>query len=174
MNGSDVLPLIEELSPPPEPEEVFVRLARLPHCLFLDSALRHPTLGRYSFLAADPFDFLQFPADGSDALAALDARMEPFVASAVPELPPFQGGAAGLLGYELGRSWSVCRALPWTSSVCPPWPWACTTSWWRSITCSAGRGSFRRDCPKPSPRAGIDVPPSVLPRCAFGFAIAAR
>ncbi len=104
MNGSDVLPLIEELVPPPEPEEAFLRLACLPHCLFLDSALRHPMLGRYSFLAADPFDFLQLPADGSDALGVLAGRMEQFATPAVAELPPFQGGAAGLLGYDLGRS----------------------------------------------------------------------
>ena len=104
MTGFDVLPLIEELVPAPEPEDAFVRLAGLPHCLFLDSALRHPTLGRYSFLAADPFDFLQLPADGSDALGVLAARMEGFSAAALAELPPFQGGAAGLLSYDLGRS----------------------------------------------------------------------
>jgi para-aminobenzoate synthetase component 1 len=104
VNGSDVLPLIEELVPPPEPEEAFLRLACLPHCLFLDSALRHPTLGRCSFLAADPFDFLQLPADGSDALGVLAGRLETFATPAVAELPPFQGGAAGLLGYDLGRS----------------------------------------------------------------------
>ena len=90
--------------PAPEPEDVFVRLASLPHCLFLDSALRHPALGRYSFVAADPFDFLELPADGSDALGVLAARMEPFAAAAVRDLPPFQGGAAGLLGYDLARS----------------------------------------------------------------------
>jgi para-aminobenzoate synthetase component 1 len=104
VNGFDVLPLIEQLVPAPEPEDAFVRLAGLPHCLFLDSALRHPTLGRYSFLAADPFDFLQLPADGSDALGVLAARMEGFSAAALAELPPFQGGAAGLLSYDLGRS----------------------------------------------------------------------
>ena len=69
------LPLVEELMPAPDPEEVFLRIASLPHCLFLDSAMRHPRLGRYSFLAADPFDFVQSPADGSDALATLAQRM---------------------------------------------------------------------------------------------------
>ena len=81
-----------------------LRMAGLPHCLFLDSALAHPTLGRYSFVAADPFDFVQFPADGSDALAALAERLARFTAASEPGLPPFQGGAAGLLGYDLGRS----------------------------------------------------------------------
>ncbi len=96
--------LVERLSPAPDPEDVFVRMAELPHCLFLDSAMTHPALGRYSFVAADPFDFLAFPADGSDALAALAERMGRFAAAAAPGLPPFQGGAAGLFSYDLGRS----------------------------------------------------------------------
>ena len=104
MNGSDFVPLVEELVPAPEPEDVFPRMAGLPYCLFLDSALRHAVLGRYSFLAADPFEFVRFPADGSDALAALAERMGPLGVATLPELPPFQGGAAGLFGYDLGRS----------------------------------------------------------------------
>ncbi len=98
------LPLVEELARTPPAEELFRRMAGLPHCLFLDSAMIHPTLGRYSFLAADPFDFVQVPADGSDALARLDARLRQFAADRVEGLPPFQGGAAGLFGYDLGRS----------------------------------------------------------------------
>ena len=98
------LPLIEELAPAPPPEAVFERLSQLPRCLFLDSAVRHPQRGRYSFLAADPFDFVRFPADGGDALAVLKRKLAQFTAIGVPELPPFQGGAAGMLGYELGRS----------------------------------------------------------------------
>ena len=99
-----LLPLVEQLVPSPDAEEVFRRMAHLPHCLFLDSAMRHPRLGRYSFLAADPFDFVRFSADGSDALAVMAQKMSPFHAANVPDLPPFQGGAAGLLGYDLGRS----------------------------------------------------------------------
>jgi para-aminobenzoate synthetase component I len=132
------LPLVEELLPAPLPEEAFLSLACRPHCLFLDSAMVHPTLGRYSFLAADPFDFVRLPADGSDALTALQERLRPFVCqnrpdilgshsgadipvchrkpaaqrkqeslsqqTPLPGLPPFQGGAAGLWSYDLGRS----------------------------------------------------------------------
>ncbi len=111
MTVSPPLPLLLELTQAPESEEVFRRLARRPHCLFLDSCLRHPTLGRYSFVAADPFDFIARPADGGDALAALAERIRPFAAapacgtgSASGTLPPFQGGAAGLIGYDLGQS----------------------------------------------------------------------
>jgi para-aminobenzoate synthetase component I len=124
------LPLIEELPATLKPETALSRMARLPHCLFLDSALTHPSLGRYSFLAADPFDFVQYPADGSDALKSLDERLRQFwchceadrnvrvpceadrnvcppCRTGLPHrtgLPPFQGGAAGLFGYDLGRS----------------------------------------------------------------------
>ncbi|MEN6406242.1 MAG: aminodeoxychorismate synthase component I [Thermoguttaceae bacterium] len=104
MASSELLPIVEPLEPPPDPETAFLRLARLPHCLFLDSAIKDPQLGRYSFLAADPFDFLRLPANGDDALATLAARWSTFRAETLPELPPFQGGWAGLFGYELGRS----------------------------------------------------------------------
>src|SRR5437868_723959 len=57
--GTKPVPCIDELRPAPDPEECFVRLAGLPHCVFFDSALREPTLGRYSFLAADPWEFLE-------------------------------------------------------------------------------------------------------------------
>ena len=85
--------------------------------------MRHPTLGRYSFLAADPFDFIEVPADGSDALRVLGERLRQFSPQYQaeysvrrraprevgrqkhsPRLPPFQGGAAGLFSYDLGRS----------------------------------------------------------------------
>ncbi len=135
-------PLVEELVPAPDPEDVFLRMARLPHCLFCDSAVRHPgpvpnhvssgaqkgtvpflwrprcrvvpatkigtvphpLLGRYSFLAADPFQFIQCPADGGDALGVLAGQLGPLTTPTIDDLPPFQGGAAGLLSYDLGRS----------------------------------------------------------------------
>jgi len=104
VKSSHFVPLVEQIAPAPEPEAAFQRVCCLPHCLFLDSALRHPVLGRYSFLAADPFDYLELPADGTECLDELARRISPFPAHPVSGLPPFQGGAAGLLGYELGRS----------------------------------------------------------------------
>jgi para-aminobenzoate synthetase component 1 len=97
------LPLFVELRPPPDPVEAFRRLRARPHCLFLDSALKHPELGRFSFLTADPFDYLELPV-GQANLEALEERLRRFSARTVPGLPPFQGGAAGLLSYDLGRS----------------------------------------------------------------------
>jgi len=96
--------LIEELVPAPDPEYVFLRMSGLPHCLFLDSALHSPQLGRYSFVTADPFDYIEIPPDGEDGLALLVRSMARWSADTLAGLPPFQGGVAGLFSYELGRS----------------------------------------------------------------------
>jgi para-aminobenzoate synthetase component 1 len=104
MSEQNALPLVREVQPPPDAEETFLRLARLPHCVFFDSARRDPILGRYSFLSADPFNYFELPADGSDALAELARRTAPYTAERREDLPPFQGGAAGVLSYDLGRS----------------------------------------------------------------------
>jgi para-aminobenzoate synthetase component 1 len=101
---TDDLPLAVELCPPPDFESALLRLARRPYCLALDSALRDPRLGRYSFLLADPFDHFTVPADGTDGLSILTEKLRPFAAAHRADLPPLQGGAAGLLSYDLGRS----------------------------------------------------------------------
>ena len=98
------LPLVEELLPVPDATVAFQALSRLPHCLFLDSALREPELGRYSFLAADPFEYFELPIDHLTPLDELENRLQPWETATLPGLPPFQGGAAGLLSYDLGRS----------------------------------------------------------------------
>jgi len=115
------LPLTRELTRPSEPEQAFLRFAARPHCVFFDSALRHPTLGRYSFLACDPFEWQTTAWNaGGDPLGDLAARLERFTSPRVPELPPFQGGAAGLFGYELGRTLEKLPAARWDEFQWPP------------------------------------------------------
>jgi len=97
-------PLVEELPASVDAVDVFRRLSALPHCVFFDSVLRHEQLGRYSFVCADPFQFIEVPADSSDALTALAQQLSHYQAASVNSLPPFQGGAAGLLSYELAHS----------------------------------------------------------------------
>jgi len=101
---SEFAPLVEELRPAPDAEKAFLALCRRPYCLFLDSALRHAALGRYSFIAADPFDYVELPADGTDGLAQLSDQINGMTSETADGLPPFQGGAAGLFGYDLNRS----------------------------------------------------------------------
>lgn len=88
------------------------RLKGLPHVAFLDSAMRHASLGRYSYLAADPYDVLEVGADGAvlggtaiegDPLVALARALEGQGIARRPDLPPFQGGAMGFVSYEYGR-----------------------------------------------------------------------
>jgi len=98
------LPLVEPFGLVGDVEELFRRLSGLRHCLFLDSARRDSQLGRYSFLTADPFNYLEIPADGRDALATLEHVALPYQSPPIPDLPPFQGGIAGLFGYDLNRS----------------------------------------------------------------------
>ncbi|HUY35078.1 MAG TPA: anthranilate synthase component I family protein [Pirellulales bacterium] len=105
------MPLVEELVPTPDPETLFLRLADKPHCLFLDSALRERWLGRYSFVTADPFQFIERPADALGGFEPLARPLAEFRSETVPGLPPFQGGAAGLFSYDLGRQFE-CLPTP--------------------------------------------------------------
>jgi para-aminobenzoate synthetase component 1 len=116
MAADDVPPLVEELRPAPDAWEACRRLAHLPHLLFLDSALAGPPLGRYSFVAAAPFGWLRARdgrltwsaggaerAERGDPFTVLARLLAGFRQQTVAELPPFQGGAAGLFGYDLCR-----------------------------------------------------------------------
>ncbi|MET4359085.1 para-aminobenzoate synthetase component 1 [Bradyrhizobium sp. RT9b] len=80
---------------------------------FLDSAARHELLGRYSYLSCDPFstytivggrascDGVALQGDPWDVLRTLLAA---YRQEHRPDLPPFQGGAAGFLSYDLNRT----------------------------------------------------------------------
>jgi para-aminobenzoate synthetase component 1 len=103
------VPLVEELSPAPEPWDAARRLARWPHLLFLDSATDSP-FDRFSLLTADPFDWLRLRGQGIDPFSLLAERLIHFRSETIPDLPPFQGGAAGLFGYDLCHH---IERLPW-------------------------------------------------------------
>lgn len=87
-----VLPLV----PAPDPFGTCVRFSGLPHLLFLDSSAQG-TLGRYSFLAADPVAVARTPDEAR-------ALLRPYRRAPLPDLPPFQGGIAGYLGYDWGAA----------------------------------------------------------------------
>jgi anthranilate synthase component 1 len=85
-------------------------------CLF-ESVVGGEKVGRYSFLAADPF--LQIEArgqrmtineggqtrefDSPDPLTELKRHVERFAAARLAELPPFTSGAVGYAGYDVVR-----------------------------------------------------------------------
>ena len=112
---SDVVPVVEELVPAPDPVETCARFADLPFLVFLDSATHPEQAGRYSFLVADPATIVRskgaltqqlgggrWTRVAADPVAHVSALLEPFAAEPVAGLPPFQGGAAGYVGYDWG------------------------------------------------------------------------
>jgi para-aminobenzoate synthetase component 1 len=107
------LPLVEEISPDIDPVEAFEHLASLPHLLFFDSAGHRPLLGRYSFLTADPFEWIWSRGrrifingeveqrETGGPFSVLAEHLQRWRTAPVAGLPPFQGGAAGVFGYDL-------------------------------------------------------------------------
>jgi len=108
MNVSKCLPVVEELLPLADVESVFLQLSKQPHCLFLDSAMQQDDLGRYSFIAADPFDYLEIASHVENELDVLQQRwnvlLRDLEIQTIDELPPFQGGVAGMFSYDIGAS----------------------------------------------------------------------
>ncbi len=100
-------PLICELPRVPEVMAAVRAFADWPALLLLDSAATSSPRGRYSFLTADPHRLIKqaAPVYGRDPFASFRKAMTFFPIEPVAELPPFQGGIAGLMGYELGRAW---------------------------------------------------------------------
>ena len=100
-------PLIEELANAPTPAHALAAFASWPDVVLFESVLRRGALGRYSFLTADPFASAQIDhcSYGIDPFARLRPILQRFETEPIAGLPPFQGGAAGVLSYELGGCW---------------------------------------------------------------------
>lgn len=99
-----------------DPVAAFAPLADDPLAVLLDSAATGDPRSRYSYICADPVEILS-AADAPwprlrDLLAA--RRRPP-----LPGLPPFQGGVAGWLSYDLGRS---LERLPPPRAAAPAFP----------------------------------------------------
>ena len=85
-------------------------------CLF-ESVIGGEKIGRYSFLAADPYLLLEATgnevtitsADGTtksecdDPLSELERLVKQPRVAKIPDLPPFTGGAVGFAGYDIVR-----------------------------------------------------------------------
>ncbi|MEM7651086.1 MAG: aminodeoxychorismate synthase component I [Pseudomonadota bacterium] len=111
-------PFIRELQIK-DPLAVFSALEHLPYSLIFDSAdQNHPT-ARYSFIVSHPIETLEYK-DGEmmitnweeqttvkgDPFDIIKDRMKHWIPESTPVrgLPPFQGGAAGYFGYDVGRA----------------------------------------------------------------------
>lgn len=102
------------------PVEAAERLGHLPGLAFLDSALEHRTLGRWSYLGVDPFGVLTATEAGAAWNAAavaghpavvLKSLLDRFRLPTEDGLPPFQTGAMGAIGYEFGRAFERLPAV---------------------------------------------------------------
>jgi para-aminobenzoate synthetase component 1 len=97
------------------PMDVAELFRDLPGLVLLESA-RPGRNARWTYLTADPVAVLEAPSEGSDAFAnarRLLARLASLPVAGA-ERPPFLGGLAGFLGYDLGRRFerlsSIARA----------------------------------------------------------------
>jgi para-aminobenzoate synthetase component 1 len=102
-------------------EVCFRQLHRLGGCLWLDSAARGPDqTGRYSFLTADPIETFRADASAPDPWPRLARWAGRLPSSHDPQLPPFQGGIAGVFGYE-AADWLESLGRPaWHDLPTPP------------------------------------------------------
>ncbi|MDA9393129.1 para-aminobenzoate synthase [Bradyrhizobium sp. CCBAU 45394] len=104
-----------------EPVTAMRCLAQRAHLTFLDSASRHGSLGRYSYVTCDPFGTYMV-ADGQATWNGISLKGDPWNVlrsllakySLRPRsaLPPFQGGAAGFFSYDLNRTLERLPAIP--------------------------------------------------------------
>ncbi|MFA5353239.1 MAG: anthranilate synthase component I family protein [Thermodesulfovibrionales bacterium] len=125
MNKTDFLSAVESGSIPPlsceipyrEPYEVYELLACQPPSILLESVKGPEKIARYSFIAWEPYlrfmvkdgEVLVGRGKGKDTISFRPPleRLQELVAAYPqrpdPQLPPFQGGAVGLLCYDFVR-----------------------------------------------------------------------
>ncbi len=111
-------PFIREL-PFKDPIAVFSALQHLPYSLIFDSADRDHPNARYSFIVSHPIETLEYK-DGEmlvtnwedqqvikgEPFKIIQDRLKHWIPESEPAkgMPPFQGGAAGYFGYDIGRA----------------------------------------------------------------------
>lgn len=108
-------PIIREITIALPPAEVFALFAQQPYSVFLDSGKDINGMGRYSFIAHDPF--LVFSSKGNtihinengssrtyeaNPFEELKHLLEMYKTEKVEGLPPLTGGIIGYFGYDMG------------------------------------------------------------------------
>ena len=86
------------------PMDVAERFRDLPGLVLLESA-RPGRNARWTYLTADPVAVLEAPAEGPDAFRTARRLLARITTGSLRAgwMPPFVGGLAGFLGYDLGR-----------------------------------------------------------------------
>jgi len=117
-------PVVHKLDTVPRVDDALLALRSLPGLLLLDSARQIETvsgkpLGRYSFLMADPFDWVVLDEASEDPFEKIRTLLALCKSEAVVDLPPMQGGVAGLLSYDLNRSFEVIQQAEFNTFPVP-------------------------------------------------------
>ena len=96
----EALPAFDDAAP----MDVAERFRDLPGLVLLESA-RPGRNARWTYLTADPVAVIETPSAGPDVFASARRLLGRLSADAIddPAAPPFTGGLAGFLGYDLGR-----------------------------------------------------------------------
>ena len=107
-----MLPAVHKFEKVPEVSQSLAALSSLPGVLLLESSRQIETatgkpLGRYSFLMADPFDWVVLGQPEKDPFERIRSLLQRYQSQADPNLPPMQGGVAGLFSYDLNRSFEA-------------------------------------------------------------------
>jgi len=102
-------PIVHKFEEVPDINDALLALKDLPGVLLMDSARQIETaqgqpLGRYSFLMADPFDWVVVENKVDDPFEKMRVLLERWQGETIIGLPPMQGGVAGLLSYDLNVS----------------------------------------------------------------------
>lgn len=106
------------------PVSVYNKIVGAAAGFMLESAETSKTIGRYSFIGADPLLALTARRDYTEATDAAGVRrlagppltvlqqvLDKFTCPGLPGLPPFSGGAVGYLAYEAVATWERIRGL---------------------------------------------------------------
>lgn len=96
-----------------DPFEYALIFSNLNYLVFLDSMKFDPKVGRYSYVAIDPFATLIYRnekiyfnsrvVNEKNVFIFLKNKLNTLSVSVNPDLPPFQGGVAGFFSYDLIR-----------------------------------------------------------------------
>ena len=118
-------PRIEELEPYLDPIGLASRFQDVDYPVLLDSALVRPGLGQYSYVTADPFLVVRSKdrqveviergdvSEQQDSpFSVIQRLLSHFSTNRRVDGPPFQGGAIGYFGYEMG---GLLERLPGTA-----------------------------------------------------------
>ena len=114
-------PEVHELTVVPDPFAALQALRGGAHPLLMESRIQREGVGRYSFLMADPLQTWTIPrvTYGTTPWGPAEQWTSDYAAETIPDLPPFQGGVAGLLSYSAGRAWERWPLPRWDEFQIP-------------------------------------------------------